>query len=131
LIAAALITTAFNSFDPPFKNLKILPRFTTDRAMDSIMHGYTKALGVNCEFCHYHDKLRDTWDMASDVKPEKLICRKMMIMTTEINKKFFPPEDGSTPVMEAVTCFTCHRGKPMPDEMKDMKEEKKVDSVKN
>ena len=83
------------------------------------MEHYSKSLGVTCEFCHYHDKLRDTWDMASDVKGEKLIARKMMTMTSEINKKYFAPEEGAANQqdIQTITCFTCHKGKEIPDDM--------------
>jgi hypothetical protein len=50
--------------------------------------------------------------MADDSKPEKLIARKMIKMTNQINKKYF--EARSAEVV-AVGCVTCHRGVPIPD----------------
>jgi hypothetical protein len=132
LATAALITSAFTSFDDPkYKNLKILPRDISHKAMDSVMHNYSHALGVKCDFCHVRNKETRKFDMADDSKPEKLIARKMMSMTVDINKKYFPPEEGSTEVIQAVTCFTCHQGKPMPNDIMPSNDEKKADSVKS
>jgi hypothetical protein len=61
-----------------------------------VMRKYTVALGGNCDTCHVQDR-------ASDENPHKVIARKMITMTKEINAKF---EDGK----EHVTCYTCHRG---------------------
>ncbi|MEJ0082894.1 MAG: c-type cytochrome [Puia sp.] len=55
------------------------------------MDHFKAALGVKCSFCHAPSKdTAQKWpDFASDDKPEKLIARKMMKMTSKINKKFF------------------------------------------
>lgn len=133
LVIGALLSVAFTSFDDPkYKNLKILPKDISHKAMDSIMHNYSSAMGVKCEFCHVRNKETNKMDMASDAKPEKLIARKMMTMTAEINKKYFPPEEGTTPPpIPAITCFTCHRGEAMPNDVQPKHEEKKKDSVAN
>jgi hypothetical protein len=47
-------------------------------------------------------------DNASDENPKKLVARMMMEMVNDINAKF---PDGKA----HVTCYTCHRGKNMPD----------------
>ena len=131
LIALITVTAAFTYDEPKFKNLKILPKNISEKAMDSIMHYYTVSLNVTCDFCHYHNTLRDTWDMASDVKPEKLIARKMMTMTTGINAKYFPPEEGAKDqqLIQTVTCYTCHKGEAMPLDAPPVKKEVK-DSIK-
>lgn len=119
-----IISVAFTTFDPPgYKNLKVLPKDISEKALDSIMHFYSVSLGSQCDFCHVHNQLRDTWDMASDAKPEKLIARKMMLMTDGINKKYFPPEQGHTDpqIIQAITCYTCHRGEPMPSDLQVIK----------
>ena len=110
------ITAAFTYSPPEFKNLKILPKNITEKELDSIMHHYTVSLNVGCDFCHVHNTLRDTWDMASDAKGEKLIARKMMVMTNGINKIYFPPEKGEKNVqlINTITCYTCHKGEPIP-----------------
>ena len=119
-----VICVAFTTFDPPgFKNLKVLPRFISEHDLDSIMHFYSASLNVGCDFCHAHDKQKDTWDMASDAKGEKLIARKMMLMTNGINGMYFPPEKGNTDphAMQTVTCFTCHKGEAIPVDMPPLK----------
>jgi len=95
LITLITITAAFTIADPPkFKNLKVLPKNISEKALDSIMDHYSASLGVKCGFCHVGNEEKDTWDMASDAKGEKLITRKMMIMTNGINARYFPPEKG-------------------------------------
>ena len=117
LITLITITAAFTIADPPkFKNLKVLPKNISEKALDSIMDHYSASLGVKCGFCHVGNEEKDTWDMASDAKGEKLITRKMMIMTNGINARYFPPEKGSKnqQSIQAVTCYTCHKGEPIP-----------------
>src|SRR5215212_1266265 len=116
LIVFISITAAFTYDEPKFKNLKILPKNISERAMDSIMHHYSMSLNVGCDFCHVHNTLRDTWDMASDAKGEKLIARKMIVMTNGINKIYFPAEKGekNLQLINTITCYTCHKGEAIP-----------------
>ncbi len=59
-----------------------------------------------CDFCHAGK------DYASDAKPEKHVARLMLAMTRHINA------DWKQHVKEqGVTCYTCHRGKPVPAEV--------------
>lgn len=126
LLVLIIITTAFSYDSPKFKNLKILPKDISEKAMDSVMHHYSASLGVGCDFCHVKNQLRDTWDMASDAKHEKQIARKMMLMTNEINIKSFSAEKGSDKLLiETITCYTCHHGHVIPADMPEKKEEKK------
>jgi hypothetical protein len=76
------------------KNLKILK----PDQIKPVMQHFRVALGVECTFCHVQG------DFASDEKEHKLVARKMMEMTHEINAKF---PDGN---MHHVSCYTCHRG---------------------
>ena len=118
--SALIISVAFTTFDPPrFKNLKILPKNISKEALDSIMEHYSVSLGVKCGFCHVHSEDNKIWDMASDAKPEKLIARKMMLMTNGINVKYFPPEKGSKEqhAIQTITCYTCHKGEAIPVDM--------------
>ena len=62
--------------------------------------------------------------MASDAKGEKLITRRMMLMTNGINGQYFPPEKGAKPI-ETVTCYTCHKGEAIPSYLPKAKEEEK------
>jgi hypothetical protein len=54
--------------------------------------------------------------MASDANAEKLIARKMMLMTNGINAKYFPSEKENkhTAAIQTVTCYTCHKGEAIP-----------------
>ena len=110
------LSVAFTQQPPGYKNLQILPKDISKQALDSIMDHYAISLGVKCGFCHVHNELRDTWDMASDAKPEKQIARKMMLMEKGINATYFPAEEGekNEQIIQAVTCYTCHKGEPMP-----------------
>jgi photosynthetic reaction center cytochrome c subunit len=82
------------------KNLKVLTPATFPNAMQS----FVQALGLldkgACAYCHVADR-------ASDEKMQKVTARNMIIMVREINARF---PDGK----EHVTCYTCHRGSPMP-----------------
>ena len=56
-----------------------------------------------CTYCHAED------DLAADTLYTKVVARRMLEMTQQINSSWKPhvAETG-------VTCFTCHRGKPVP-----------------
>ena len=75
--------------EPPFKNLQVLPKDISGHDLDSIMHHFTASLGVKCNFCHVVDTVAKKLDAASDVKPEKNVARKMMLMAIDINKNYF------------------------------------------
>jgi hypothetical protein len=100
------------------RNLKILPKDITDAKLDSIMHTYTKALGVTCEFCHVKKQgFKDSLDYASDAEPMKEEARRMMRLTIELNTKYFYFDSTKRPeYLNTVTCNTCHRGEPFPPE---------------
>ena len=74
------------------------------------MNFITQALGVTCNTCHVRG------NFASDEKTEKMTARRMLEMTKELNKQFFPdhkPKDGES-VLGRVTCYTCHQGERTP-----------------
>ena len=81
------------------RNLKILK---PEDLRAGVMRQYTQALGQNCDFCHVQDR-------ASDDNPKKLTARKMIEMTNNINSTQFT--DGKV----HVACYTCHRGKNIPE----------------
>lgn len=85
----------------PPKNLKILK---ADGNLIPTMRSFTAALGVECQYCHVRG------DFASDDNPKKTVARMMIGMAQDINAKF-PPVEGKM----YVTCYTCHRGKNMPE----------------
>ena len=115
LIGFVVMSVAFAA--PPerkFKNLKVLPRNIGEKELDSIMKTFTRGLNVKCNFCHVNDKADpQKMDFPSDEKPEKNIARKMIKLTSKINKKWFDYEkDPSGKTIQSVTCYTCHHGEP-------------------
>jgi photosynthetic reaction center cytochrome c subunit len=82
----------------PHKNLKILK----DDEVRPMMMSFRLAIGEQCTYCHIQG------DFADDSNPKKLIARKMIKMVNDDNAIF---EDGKV----HVTCYTCHRGKPLPE----------------
>ncbi len=127
-VTLIVIFAASTSYKPPrFKNLKILPKNISEVALDSIMDHFSISLGVKCGFCHVHNEEKKTWDMASDTNPDKLIARKMMLMTNGINIKYFPTEKNTKDqqAIQTITCYTCHKGEAIPISIAETKEEAK------
>lgn len=89
-----------------FKNLKVLPKNISKDELKATMKAQSKALGVECDFCH------DVPDMASDKIDKKQIARKMMQMTAELNAKWIKGLKGGD--KHPVTCGTCHQGHDTP-----------------
>lgn len=102
---------------PLHENLKVLPKDISNADLDSVMSGFEKGLGVGCDYCHAKSKTSPAdLDWASDDKPEKEIARKMIKMTEMINKEFFDYAiQYKANELMAVTCKTCHGGKPRPE----------------
>lgn len=116
----AMVSVSIAAIDPPkgeYKNLKVLPKNISSKAMSKIMvDEISDALGVSCGFCHAEKEGSHQLDYASDAKPEKEMARTMMRMTMRINKKYFnlkhPNLEDAT---LTITCNTCHNGQPHPD----------------
>jgi len=107
--------------DKPKRNLKVLPKDISHDDLEKVMDTWKAALGVKCNFCHSpsKDSTSRKLDFASDAKPEKDIARHMFRMTAKINKKYFSFEkDDKGATIPAISCVTCHRGNPHPDEVK-------------
>ena len=102
------------------RNLKVLPQDISDKALDSFMHSYNKALGVSCDFCHVKlNFIPDSMNYVSDVNPMKEEARKMMRLTIQLNKDYFYFDTTKLPeYLNVVVCMTCHRGDPMPADLK-------------
>ena len=79
-----------------YKNIQVLQGMPAHQVTPT-MQFIAASLGVDCEYCHVFRK-RDL-----DVRPAKLVARKMMRMVAAMNNNTF---DGSP----KVTCYTCHRG---------------------
>ncbi|HET6993863.1 MAG TPA: c-type cytochrome [Chitinophagaceae bacterium] len=102
------------------RNLKVLPKDISDQALDSFMHSYNKALGVGCDFCHSQDKNpANGLNFELDDNPMKEEARKMMRLTIQLNKDYFYFDSTRRPeYLNVVACITCHRGDPMPADLK-------------
>jgi hypothetical protein len=92
-----------------FKNIQALKGIPADQLIPA-MQFISASLGVECEFCHVHEK------MDSDDKKPKKIARQMIIMMLDIDKTNF---EGRL----EVTCNTCHRGAAMPVSVPAIKDE--------
>lgn len=76
----------------------------TASAQDDVqlrMQAWSKALGVECTHCH----VEDNWKDAS--KPTFEFAGRMSRMLTALNA-------GPLKDVEAITCWTCHRGRSIP-----------------
>ena len=113
LISIVALISAGLPLQNKFTNLKILPKDISEKELDKVMDNFKIALGVDCNYCHSKKAGKDELDFASDKKSEKEIARKMMVMTDIINKKYFDFNKNKNSI-QAVTCFTCHRGDPRP-----------------
>lgn len=96
----------------PPRNLKVLPQNISEDSLYSIMDNFEDALGVKCAFCHVIKK--DTEDYASDSVAHKEVARDMLRMTIYINKVYFASQKKAG-ITESVTCYTCHKGKEIPE----------------
>ena len=101
---------------PKPKNLQVLPKDISSHDLIATMRGFTKALGVECSFCHAENAATHHPDFASDAKPEKTTARTMIRMTHTINAKYLSTvnDPDASAEMKTVTCGTCHRGHSMP-----------------
>jgi len=112
---AALTPTAPSN---NYKNLQVLPADISEKDLKSIMvDHFQDGLGVGCAYCHVQEKNSMHLDYASDEKPEKEIARVMMRMTLQVNKDYFGVEKpliGSDAM--TISCYSCHRGLPHPEE---------------
>ncbi|HLU66580.1 MAG TPA: c-type cytochrome [Kofleriaceae bacterium] len=86
----------------PGKNLKVYPKDTDLKVIKKDMKVVSKALGVQCDFCHD----LDAFEKDNEHKEE---ARKMMKMVSTINTKL--KKDG---FKAEVSCMTCHAGKKHP-----------------
>lgn len=88
-----------------FKNIQVFKGLPAGRLLGVMSQGFVPALGVQCAECHVPGK----WE--SDDKHDKLVARKMVVMTRSLNEqvKKASEEDDA-----AVSCYTCHRGSTKP-----------------
>ena len=99
---------------PPdsFKNLKVLPKNISQRALLDTMRGFALALGVRCVYCHVGKEGQplDSVNFRSDDKRTKRSARVMMHMVMHINEEHLADVPDRPKPVVVVRCATCHRG---------------------
>jgi hypothetical protein len=113
----AIIFVGASAFQPEetYKNLKVLPKDISHEALGKEMHFYNQSLNVKCNYCHAADPARPgRLDFASDSNKMKDEAREMMILTNELNEKYFHTKPNTPQISNAVNCYTCHRGEEFP-----------------
>lgn len=99
---------------PPdsFKNLKVLSKSISQRALIDTMRGFALALGVRCVYCHVGKEGQplDSVDFAADDKRPKKVARVMMHMVMHINEEHLADVPDRPKPVVVVRCATCHRG---------------------
>lgn len=90
-----------------FKNLQVLQTLSIGD-MTRLMAAMTSWVAPNegCAYCH------NVANMASDEKYTKVVSRRMLEMTQHINAEWKPHVAAT-----GVTCYTCHRGNPVPSDI--------------
>ncbi|HVS82959.1 MAG TPA: c-type cytochrome [Pyrinomonadaceae bacterium] len=82
-----------------YKNIQVFKGLPASE-LEPTMAFISGSLGVKCNYCH-------TNPFEKDDKPTKQTARQMIKMVFDLNKGSFNGE-------KAVSCYTCHRGKPQP-----------------
>lgn len=88
----------------PAKNLKVFPKGMDTKKLKPIMKGWSKALGVDCDYCH------DTDDFSKDTKHKK-VARKMVGVATRATALI---RKATGKRKARVSCRTCHNGRKKP-----------------
>jgi tetratricopeptide (TPR) repeat protein len=117
LAALAIPSLATAQVPEKFENLQVLPKDIPRDTLLRIMQGFTRALGVRCDFCHVPREGAapnpggpPQLNFAADDKPEKKNARVMIRMVRNINGEQLPMlADRAAPPVN-VQCVTCHRG---------------------
>ena len=123
-LAVGLSATPAAAQWPPdsLTNLQVLPKDIETRELVSKMAGFTRALGVRCQFCHVGEEGMplSQFDFAADDKPTKEKARVMLRMVRHINNEHLAElDERSDPAIE-VTCATCHHGVQQPRTLQDI-----------
>lgn len=105
---------------PPMSNLQIFPKDTPREQVIVAMQGFTQALGVQCNYCHFQEGRGGRNDFATDEKPTKKAARGMMTLARDINTKLPDAIGKAADQTTRVGCATCHRGIPIPKQIADI-----------
>lgn len=95
----------------PWKNVQVLTDVSVaelNRTMMSLTQWVTGSPS-NCQYCHnLKDLASDTLENGQSLYT-KVVARRMLQMTRQINGQYSQHVANT-----GVTCYTCHRGKPIP-----------------
>ncbi len=133
---------------PAPRNLKVLPKDTTQQDVVALMQTFTRGLGVQCTYCHSEqappqlsvEELQAQQaaaaqaggrgrgrgrggpqiDFAADDKRQKQTARVMLAMTNDINAKLAAAIHKPAAEITRVQCATCHRGVTNPAQLIDL-----------
>jgi hypothetical protein len=86
-----------------FRNVQLLKDVPAGRFLKIMDLGYSRSLGISCDYCHVEDR----WE--ADEKRPKRAAREMIRMTSLINEKLGELQEIDT-ADATVNCTTCHRG---------------------
>lgn len=113
IAAAVLAKIAGHENEPAeqvFKNIQSLKGMPAGRLVRVMNMGYSRALGVACNHCHF------TQDYSSDEQRPKRAAREMMAMNKMINEHLRSLKNlEGKPEEIFVSCSTCHRGQVDPN----------------
>ena len=89
-----------------YQNLKVLGGVSKERFdhLMAEMNQWVAPPAQGCNYCHNPE------NMASDEKYTKVVARRMLQMTQNINSRW-----SSHVKQTGVTCYTCHRGNAVPE----------------
>jgi hypothetical protein len=121
--ALAIVSThAAAQIPEKFENLRVLPDPISQRELLDVMGGFTRALGVRCNYCHVGEEGRplSTYDFPADDKFTKRKARVMYRMVQAINGQFLDSLEHRTSPVVRVQCVTCHAGRTVPRELEDI-----------
>lgn len=88
-----------------FKNVQVLRGIPASEFIET-MGFFAVSLSANCSTCH-GEASGGSWERYADDTPLKQATRRMVVMMNSINQANFGGK-------REVTCFTCHRGDPIP-----------------
>lgn len=89
-----------------YQNVKVLGALSKDQFDQSMaeMTQWVAPAAEGCNYCH------NPANLASDEKYTKVVARRMIEMTRAINARWSSHVKGT-----GVTCYTCHRGNAVPE----------------
>ena len=130
----------------PPRNLQVLPKDTAPQEVGAIMRQFTRALGVQCTYCHVQNTpppltaeeaaaqaaanppvagrgrgrgQGPQMDFAADDKRQKQTARLMLTLVNGLNARI-AAIPGRRADGSRVQCATCHRGVPNPQMLGDL-----------